>query len=168
MHLRSHFARTPILRASHGVASETAPRRPIGRLGMALIVGAALMAGCRADSLSAPPVTNCPGEPGCRTSPAATIDASVYAALTDATGRLAPTVSDPSARATLTSALNALSQDLDSGRDADARTALAQVYAAMVPLRVTLGNGVTGYPPDLAALRLDLVPIANTLGVQTQ
>ena len=168
MHLRSHFARTPILRASRGIASETTPGRRIVRLGVALLVGATFLAGCRADSLSAPPLTNCPGDPGCRTSPTATIDASVYAALSDATGRLAPTVSDPAARATLTAALNSLSQDLDGGRDADARTALAQVYAAMVPLRVTLGNGVTGYPPDLAALRLDLVPVANALGVQTQ
>jgi hypothetical protein len=166
MRFPTHPANKPILRVHGGSARARAPQAL--RLGLVLVLGAALLGGCRADSMSAPPLTNCPGDPGCRTSPSAAIDASVYASLGDATSRLAPTVSDPAARADLMSALQALTDDLDRGRDADARTALAQVYAELLPLRVTLGSGVTGYPPDLAALRLDLVPVANALGVQTQ
>lgn len=132
---------------------------------LALAVAAVLVVGCRADSLSAPQITDCAGQPGCRSTPTAPVDTTVYSSLGDAMGRLAPSLAAGTA---LDHALHSLDGALRAGRDADARTYLADVYAQLVPLRVTLADGTKADLPDASALRLELIPVASALGVQAQ
>ena len=146
--------------------------RPSPRVGpravAAVAVAGVLLAGCRADSFTAPHAVGCTGQPGCRTTPSAPVDPTVYASLYDATLRLVPAIGNASAQDALTSALRALSEALQDGRTGDARTALAAVYVQLAPFRTTEVDGTRVDPPDVAALRLALVPAANTLGVQIQ
>jgi hypothetical protein len=128
----------------------------------------ALLAGCRADSFTSPHSVDCTGQPGCRATPTAPVDPTVYTSLNDAKARLAPTVGNAATQRALADALDALSQALEDGRTSDARAALAEVYEHLAPLRVTRADGTRVDLPDVAALRLDLVPAANTLGVQIQ
>lgn len=137
----------------------------IARRVFVITVATVLVGACRADSLSAPQATDCTGQPGCRPTPTAPVDATVYSSLSDGMGRLAPSLG---AGAALGNALNSLDQALRTGHDADARTYLAEVYAQLIPLRVTLADGTKTDLPDASALRLELVPVANALGVQAR
>ena len=144
--------------------------RPISLAGprsiIAVAMTAALLAGCRGDSFTAPNAVDCTGEPGCRTSPSAQVDPVVYASLDDAAQRLAPLIGMTSTQQALAASLHAVSQALREGRTSDARASLARVYQLIAPFRVTRSDGTKADLPDVAALRLDLVPAANTLGVQ--
>jgi hypothetical protein len=127
-----------------------------------------LLAGCRSDSFTSPQAVDCTGEPGCRTSLSTPVDPTVYASLDDATRRLAPVIGDEATQDAIASDLRALSQALRDGSASDARAALAHVYVQLAPFRVTRPDGTTMDPPDVAALRLELVPAANALGVQVK
>lgn len=127
-----------------------------------------LLAGCRSDSFTAPQAVDCTGEPGCRTTLSAPVDPLVYASLDDATLRLAPVIGDAATQSALAAHLRALSQALRDGRASDARAALANVYVQLAPFRITRPDGAAMDPPDVAALRLELVPAENALGVQVK
>lgn len=133
-----------------------------------LMMATVSLAACRADSFSAPASVDCTGEPGCRPTTSAPIDQSVYASLDDASARLVSGIGDAATQRALTDLLHELTQALREGRTSDARAQLAQVYARLTPLRVALPDGTQIDPPDVAALRLGLVPAANALGVRTQ
>jgi hypothetical protein len=128
----------------------------------------ALLTGCRSDSFTAPNAVDCTGQPGCRATLLAPVDSTVYASLDDARLRLAPVIGSSAVHVALGSALRELSLALEQRQASDARTALADVYVQLAPFRVTGPDGTTVDPPDVAALRLDLVPAANALGVQIQ
>ena len=75
-------------------------------------------------------------------------------------------IGDAATQRTLRAALSSLNDALVERRDADARRNLAQVYAAIAPFRTTSPDGTPVDPPDVSALRLELIPAANTLGVR--
>jgi hypothetical protein len=135
----------------------------------ALAVLMSTLAACRADSLSAPPpefTELCGTAPGCRTSTSAPLDTVVLIAIDDAASRLTPGIQDVTARATVASLLGKLSADLAASRIADARTHLALVYDEIDLMETAAG--IRGDLPDLAAIRLGLVPTANSLGVSAR
>ncbi|MDE3151779.1 MAG: hypothetical protein KGL93_05980 [Gemmatimonadota bacterium] len=134
---------------------------------MLMVVIGALSA-CRADSLSAPQAQDCAGQPGCRTSPSAPVDPTVFASLSDGVQRLAPSLGTGATQTALTNALITLNQALEAGHDADARTALAEVYGDLDQLRVAGSDGTPVDLPDASALRLELILVANALGVHAQ
>jgi hypothetical protein len=109
--------------------------------------------------------TECGSEPGCRATQSDVVDPVVIAALDDARERLVPALDDDAARAALLSALQALEQQLKANRTAEARVRLALVYAQLDRMRITLPGSDPVDLPDVTAIRLALVPVANTLGV---
>lgn len=127
-----------------------------------------LLAGCRSDSFTAPNAVDCTGEPGCRTAASEPVDPAVYASLDDAELRLVPVIGDAATQSALAGDLRALAQALRDGRTSDARAALADVYVQIAPFRITGAADGMMDPPDVAALRLELVPAANALGVQVK
>lgn len=133
----------------------------------AMLAGVFVM-GCRSDSLSAPGAAACSGQPGCRATPSAPVDPIVYSALDDATLRLVPNIGGSETQETLSNAIASLAQALKDGRSSDARADLANVYTVLAPLGVAQPGGTAIDPPDVAALRLDLLPAVNALGVLAQ
>jgi hypothetical protein len=165
MPTQCHFGESPIVFPDRAPASR--PSSWVGPRVIALIVMAGvLLAGCRTDSFTSPQAVDCTGQPGCPATPSAAVDPTVYASLDDATLRLVPAIGNGATQRALTSALHALSQALKDGRTSDARAALADVYVQLAPLHVTQPDGTKVDLPDVAALRLELVPAANALGVQ--
>lgn len=153
----------------HAIADLSGTRRPGARMrSIAVLATAALLAaGCRGDSFTSPNV-DCSGQAGCRTPPGAPAAAEVFVSLNDAETRLVPTLGQPAAQHSIIAAIDALSRALQENRYADARASLAQVYELIAPFRTTQSDGTGVDTPDVAAIRLDLVPAANTLGVQAR
>ena len=156
-----------ILFAEHAPASQAATRR-LSRTLAVLALGAVLLGGCRADSLVAPNPSNCTGQTGCHADPSAPADAMVLAGLSDGMLRLVPGIGSASIQSALLQALNTLNTNLADGNATNARTALAQEYSLLDPMRITIADGTRIDLPDASALRLELIPAANTLGVQAQ
>jgi hypothetical protein len=139
------------------------------RLGaLASLAATLVLAGCRADSFSAPQSGPCTDQPGCVTGPSTPVSPVVLSSIDDARLRLVPQIGDAATQRTLTSALSALNAALADRRDADARIQLAYVYAEIAPFRSRTASGIPVDPPDVAALRLELIPAANTLGVRIE
>lgn len=137
-----------------------------GLRALAVTIAVAAVSACRADSFSAPQSGACADEPGCVTDPSAPVSAVVLSSIDDARLRLVPQIGDAATQRTLRAALSSLNDALVERRDADARRNLAQVYAAIAPFRTTSPDGTPVDPPDVSALRLELIPAANTLGVR--
>jgi hypothetical protein len=141
-------------------------RRVLARAACLVLV--ALLAGCRSDSLTRPadrPV-ECGDEIGCRPSESAPVDPMVFAALDDARERLLPGIDGAADRASLGALLGELREGLRANRSTDARMRLALLYLRLDAMRVTLAGSDPVDLPDIAALRLALVPAANALGVK--
>jgi hypothetical protein len=153
-----------------GAASVGAARSRTGGRTIAAIAAAALVvAGCRGDSFTSPNVADCTGQAGCHTPVGAQAAPEVFASLTDAASRLVPSLGAPaSQQQPIVGAINALARALQQNRYADARASLAQVYELIAPFRIRQSDGTEVDTPDVAAIRLDLVPAANTLGVHIQ
>lgn len=126
------------------------------------------LSACRADSFSAPQSGPCTGEPGCRDVLTEPVSAVVFASIDDARLRLVDQIGDAATQRRLNQALNSLNVGLAEGRASDARIALAQVYALIAPFRTIDPDGTPIDPPDVAALRLELVPASNALGVRIE
>jgi hypothetical protein len=90
----------------------------------------------------------------------------VLAALEDARGRLVPTLDDAATRGSLDGVLLQLEEQLKANRTASARMRLAVVYAELDRARIALPGNEPMDLPDMTAIRLALVPVANALGVQ--
>jgi hypothetical protein len=145
----------------------------IGRGGLA-VLATMLVVGCSGDSATnpvtpptppLPPVGMCANEPGCRTSTAAPVDPLVFAAVADARERLVPMVDVATARVALDRSLGALELALRANDTPTARGHLADVYAQLDRLRVEVEGIGRVDLPDVAAIRLGLVPVAHALGV---
>lgn len=151
----AHRVRTPLL----------AGRRHAAR-GARLALASLLLVGCRSDSITTPTQpTVCGDEIGCRASQSDPVGPLVFAALDDARERLVPTLDDAAARETLASALSTLRASLQANRSVEARTRLAMAYVQLDRLRVVIPGTAPLDLPDLAAIRLALVPVSNALGV---
>lgn len=166
-----HLIRTARARASHHDALAR-HRRPLAvrahltRCGLAALFPL-LVSGCGSDSITSPLAsTQCVAEPGCRPSPSEPLDPSVLAALEDARGRLVPTLDDAATRGSLDGVLLQLEEQLKANRTASARMRLAVVYAELDRARIALPGNEPMDLPDMTAIRLALVPVANALGVQ--
>lgn len=168
MPIRPHVDPPGIARTKRGQTTRRSMWPGARPISLVAIAGA-LLTGCRADSFTAPHADDCTGEPGCRTTPTAPVDPIVLVSLEDARLRLAPSIEHTSSQqSALASSLNLLAQALENGNATDARLALADVYEQAARFRITRDDGVTIDPPDVAALRLALVPAANALGVQAR
>lgn len=154
--------------------NHNASPRPTGRARTAAYTIAAigiatlLAVGCRSDSFTSPNAADCTGQAGCHTPQGAAAAPEVFISLNDAATRLVPSLGAPSAQQSIIGALNAVSRALEENRYADARASLAQVYELIAPFRTKKSDGTEVDTPDVAAIRLDLVPAANTLGIQIQ
>lgn len=135
------------------------------RIFLALALSALVLAGCRADSLVAPNRSDCTGQPGCSTSSSLQVDPVVYASLTDGGTRLVPSMGSGTHENALAGDLTKLQNALHAGHAQNARTALAGAYAQLELLKTTSPDGTKVDLPDEGALRLELIPVANTLGV---
>jgi len=125
-----------------------------------------LVSGCSSDSITSPAAsTPCVGEQGCRPSTSEPLDPSVLGALDDARERLVPALDDAATRTSLDGVLLQLEQQLKASRTADARVRLALAYAQLDQARIALPGNDPMDLPDIAAIRLALVPVANALGV---
>lgn len=134
--------------------------------GASLALGALLLVGCRSDSITTPTQpTVCGDEIGCRSTQSDPVGPLVFAALDDARERLVPSLDDAAARETLASALSALRASLQANRSVEARTRLAMALVHLDRLRVVIPGTSPLDLPDLAAIRLALVPVSNALGV---
>ena len=165
----SRLVRLAQSRASRLDARDTGSSTVLGRRFRLVSVAftTLVMAACRADSLTTPlQSTDCGDEPGCRPSQNVPVDPAVIAAVDDARERLAPTLDDAGARVTLTGALQALQQKLEANRSAEARVRLSMVFVELDRLRVTFPGEAPVDLPDMAAIRLAMVPVANALGVK--
>ena len=151
-----------------GISSGGAYHAPRLRFrALAALIATLALAACRADSFSAPQSGACTTEPGCL-APMEPVDPVVFSSIDDARLRLVPQIGDAATQRKLTGALNALNEGLRNGREADARVSLAQVYAAIAPFRTKTPDGAPVDPPDVSALRLELVPAAIALGVSVE
>jgi hypothetical protein len=112
------------------------------------------------------PPLDCTGAPGCSPTQNAPVDPAVYAALDDAQQRLVPNLDDAAARAELGGALQALEVELHANRLSEARTRLALAYVQLDKMRISLPGTDLVDLPDMSAVRLALVPVANALGVR--
>jgi hypothetical protein len=92
----------------------------------------------------------------------------VLSSIDDARLRLVPQIGDAATQRKLAAALSSLNAALAERRDSDARLDLARVYAAIAPFRTTAPDGTPVDPPDVSALRLELLPAANALGVRSE
>lgn len=162
------FKRSPVEHTNAEVAEDRRSRT--GARTIAAIATAALVvAGCRSDSFTSPNAADCTGQPGCHTPVGAQVAPEVFVSLTDAASRLVPSLNaSPAQRQSIVGAINALSRALEQNRYADARASLAQVYELIAPFRTRQTDGTEVDTPDVAAIRLDLVPAANTLGVHIE
>jgi hypothetical protein len=134
---------------------------------MVMALSALLVAACRGDSLTTPlQETPCGDEPGCRTSQSLPVDPAVIAAVDDARERLVPTLDDAAARASLGGALQALQEKLQANDNAESRVRLALVFLELDRQRITIPGEEPLDLPDMSAIRLALVPVANALGIQ--
>lgn len=161
------WARVP-LRHQTAAAAPTARTRTAAHTITAIGIAALLAVGCRSDSFTSPNAADCTGQPGCHTPQGAAAAPEVFISLNDAATRLVPSLGAPSAQQAIIGALNAVSRALEENRYADARASLAQVYELIAPFRTKNSDGTAVDTPDVAAIRLDLVPAANTLGIQIQ
>lgn len=125
------------------------------------------VAGCRADAIALPAQMGACGEPGCRRSFDVPVDAVVFEAIDDASQRIVVALDDADARQALLVSLTKLRESLKANRTADARTNLAAIYVRLDGMRVRGPGDVAVDLPDVAALRLALVPVTNALGVTT-
>lgn len=150
--------------AAGATTARTRTARTISAIGVATL----LAVGCRSDSFTSPNAADCTGQPGCHTAQGAAAAPEVFISLNDAATRLVPSLGAPSAQQSIIGALNDVSRALEENRYADARASMAQVYELIAPFRTKNSNGTEVDPPDVAAIRLDLVPAANTLGIQIQ
>ena len=157
------FSSAASVRASAGRPAWHTVPRTLAAIAMAGL----LLTACRADSFTSSQAADCTGQPGCRAT-SSPVDPTVYSALNDARLRLAPAIGTATTQAAIEGALHEISIALENGRTSDARAALARVYVELEPYRITLSDGTKIDPPDVAALRLGLVPAANTLGVHAQ
>ena len=139
-----------------------------GRRSRLLLVAlsALLVAACRGDSLTTPLQQACGDEPGCRTSQRVPVDPAVIAAVDDARERLVPTLDDAAARASLAGALQALQEKLQANNSAESRVRLALVFLELDRLRIAVPGEEPLDLPDMSAIRLALVPVANALGIR--
>jgi hypothetical protein len=129
-----------------------------------------LAVGCRGDSITMPSQDSagCVSEPGCRATESTPVDPVVLAAIADASERLLPGIDDVAVRGALDGALRSLSQALQSNRSPDARGRLVEIYIQLDKLRIPVEGTGSVDLPDVAAIRLALVPVGNALGVQAR
>jgi hypothetical protein len=151
----------PTIRASIGAGRRLA----CGATVLAALLGSA----CRSDSITTPidgePV-GCTDAPGCRPSEREAVSPLVFAAVADAIERLVPMLDASAGRTALVRGLAALQAELQANRSAPARARLAEVYVELDRMRITVeGLGAVDLP-DVAAIRLAMVPVANALGVK--
>lgn len=132
----------------------------VGLVALTFVVSA-----CRADSIMLPEQATSCAEPGCRPSFAAPVDAVVFAAIDDARERIVLALDDAADRQTLSRALDGLYESLKANRTADARLLLSGIYARLDRMRIQAPGSDPVDLPDVAALRLALVPVTNALGV---
>jgi hypothetical protein len=164
-----HLIRTARTRASHADTlarrgGSLAFRAHLTRCGFAALF---LVSGCASDSITSPLAsTPCVAEPGCRPSPGEPLDLSVLAALDDARERLVPALDNAATRTSLDGVLLQLEEQLKANRTADARVRLAAAYGQLDRTRIALPGSDPMDLPDMSAIRLALVPVANALGVQ--
>jgi hypothetical protein len=94
------------------------------------------------------------------------VDPAVIAAVDDARERLVPTLDDAAARASLAGALQALQEKLQANNSAESRVRLALVFLELDRLRIAIPGEEPLDLPDMSAIRLALVSVANALGIQ--
>jgi hypothetical protein len=141
-------------------------RSPRASLGL-VVVAASLAIGCGDDAVTMPEriASECADQPGCRATDATPVDPIVFAVVADARERLVPMLDDAAARRTLTSTFQSLDQALHANQSGVARARLGELYGQLDRVRMVV-DGVSFDLPDVAAIRLALVPVANALGVK--
>jgi hypothetical protein len=96
------------------------------------------------------------------------VDPNVVISVDDARVRLVANLGDAATRNALDADFGTLGTALLDNRLTDARTALADIYARLATLRVPGDGGALIDPPDVAAIRLELIPTTTALGVVAQ